>query len=138
MSLTIDSILNFNSCEVENRFFEPPVSNPNGVNLHPDRSLAILATRSSFKLHRSKFTLRFTLRRARGITSFKPQLSKFKFHRPWRATSKCRISNLYDRKSLQPLNLTFLKRPAHHSQRCFFIRARSPLNYTPSASSSSR
>ena len=34
MSLTIDSILNFNSCEVENGFFEPPVSNPNGVNLH--------------------------------------------------------------------------------------------------------
>lgn len=34
MSLTIDSILNFNSCEVENGFFEPLVSNSIGVNLH--------------------------------------------------------------------------------------------------------
>ena len=88
MSLTINSILNFNSCEVENGFFEPPVSNPNGVNLH-----TIVKSQSA------------------SMSLFQTPTEEFKFHRPCRATLtlKYRISNLYDRKSLQPLNLAFLK-----------------------------
>ena len=62
MSLTIDSILNFNSCEVENGFFEPPVSNSNGVNLHISGKLS-----NHYQI------------------GFKLQRSKFKFHRPCRA-----------------------------------------------------
>ena len=56
MSLTIDSILNFNSCEVENGFFEPAVSNSNGVNLHIGGKLSN-HYQIGFKLHRRNLNL---------------------------------------------------------------------------------
>ena len=42
-------------------------------------------------------------------SGFKLQRSKFKFHCSCGAISKYRISNRYDCKGLQPLNLAFLK-----------------------------